>query len=228
MSAATALKKIQARVKKLRKKHPGAKFRTLQKQAGAEYRAGRLKTKRKPAKKKIARRREVAAVGKVRKRKAPARKISKRRKPKIKIVTRTVQVGAVKYKRRRRATPKKHSRRRASRIGGMSSNTTLLLVGAAAVLGIGYLLLRDNGTGAQSQIAYQPTGSVSRDNKAGEIMAWATAAGIGISAITSLISALNTGSDSKVSQIYDTYKAGGDPMAAVAGFSRVVAPYSDN
>jgi hypothetical protein len=54
----TALKKINARVKQLAKKHPGKKRVVLQRQAGAEYRAGKLggsvgiKRKRKPVHKK--------------------------------------------------------------------------------------------------------------------------------------------------------------------------------
>ncbi len=45
-----ALKKINARVKQLQKKHPKSKRVTLQKQAGKEYRAGKLKPHRKKAK----------------------------------------------------------------------------------------------------------------------------------------------------------------------------------
>lgn len=59
----SALKKIQARVKQLRKKHPNAKFRSLQKQAGSEYRSGKLggvkKKKRTVAKKKSAPRKRI-------------------------------------------------------------------------------------------------------------------------------------------------------------------------
>lgn len=40
--ASTALKKINARVKFLAKKHPGKKRVTLQRQAGKEYREGKL------------------------------------------------------------------------------------------------------------------------------------------------------------------------------------------
>jgi hypothetical protein len=40
--ASTALAKINARVKQLSKKHPGKKRVTLQKQAGKEYKAGKL------------------------------------------------------------------------------------------------------------------------------------------------------------------------------------------
>jgi len=59
----TALAKINARVKQLAKKHPGKKRVTLQRQAGAEYRAGKLggsvgaKRKRTVHKKKPAKRR---------------------------------------------------------------------------------------------------------------------------------------------------------------------------
>lgn len=42
MAAGSALKKINARVKHLCKIHPGAKRVTLQKQAGREYREGKL------------------------------------------------------------------------------------------------------------------------------------------------------------------------------------------
>lgn len=59
----SALKKIQARVKQLRKKYPNAKFRSLQKQAGSEYRNGKLggvkKKKRAVAKKKSAPRKRI-------------------------------------------------------------------------------------------------------------------------------------------------------------------------
>ena len=49
----TALAKINARVKQLAKKHPHAKRVSLQKQAGCEYRAGKLGgVKRKTVKKK--------------------------------------------------------------------------------------------------------------------------------------------------------------------------------
>jgi hypothetical protein len=54
MAAGSALKKINARVKHLARLHPGKKRVTLQKQAGAEYRAGKLggvKSRRKTVKK---------------------------------------------------------------------------------------------------------------------------------------------------------------------------------
>jgi hypothetical protein len=42
MAAGTALRKINAEVKRLKKKHPGTRHVTLQKQAGKAYRAGKL------------------------------------------------------------------------------------------------------------------------------------------------------------------------------------------
>ena len=42
MAQGTALKKINARVKYLQTRHPGKKRVTLQKQAGKEYKAGKL------------------------------------------------------------------------------------------------------------------------------------------------------------------------------------------
>lgn len=55
MAAGSALKKINARVKHLARLHPNSKRVTLQKQAGAEYRAGKLGgvKKRKSALKKV-------------------------------------------------------------------------------------------------------------------------------------------------------------------------------
>jgi hypothetical protein len=59
----TALAKINARVKYLQKKHPNTQRKTLQKQAGREYRAGKLGG----VKKKTARKKVVRRVGAVRK-----------------------------------------------------------------------------------------------------------------------------------------------------------------
>ena len=208
MAAGTALKKITARVKALRKKHPKAKYKSLQKQAGQEFKAGKLKNK--------AARKKVSGV-----KKTARKKTARKRTPKVKVITRTISVGTVKRKRRKAAPKRKATRRR--RVGGMGGNTLPIILGIGALAAVAYFALKPATPAAQ--LAYNPTGSAARDSKAGEILAWASAAGMGISAITALINALNTGSNSKVSQIYDSYRAG-DPMAAVAGF--IQAPYSDN
>ena len=59
----TALAKINARVKQLQKKHPKTQRKTLQKQAGREYRAGKLGG----VKKHVAKKKAVRRVGAVRK-----------------------------------------------------------------------------------------------------------------------------------------------------------------
>lgn len=204
MKGSTALKKIQTRAKALKKKHPKANYRNLLKQAGKEFKAGKLK------------KRKVSGVKKatpVKRKKRAAKK-----SPKVQIVTRVVKVGSVKRRTRRRA-PKKITRRR--RVGNSGKSMLPIILGVAALGTIAYLALRP-ATPAYTA-AYQPTGNSVTDSKAGEIMAWASAAGVGITAISALINALNAG---KTSQIYDSYKAGGNPLDSVAGF--VTAPYSDN
>lgn len=176
---ANALKKINARVKVLAKKHPNAKRTTLQKQAGREYKAGKLKAKRKPAAKKVARkkvvkRRRVASVGAVVRRVAAVRK---RKAP------------------RKRASVKKKTvtRKRARVSGSGKSIMPALLLGGLGLAAV-YMLTRRN----QPSTTYQPTGNYTRDNAASNILAYATAAGLTIAAITKLIQALNTSSDAQV------------------------------
>lgn len=217
MAAGTALKKITARVKVLRKKHPKAKYKSLQQQAGKEFKAGKLKTK------KVSGVKRKAAP----KRKAVRRKAARKRATKVRVITRTIAVGTVRRKRRKAAPKRKAARRR--RIGNSGSNMLPIILGVGALGLLAYMALKPSQTTAQ--LAYQPTGSYDRDNKASEILAWATAAGLGISAITNLINALNTGSDAKVTAIYNQAKE--DPnnpswMTAISGYNVRNPYYSDN
>jgi hypothetical protein len=84
--AATALKKINARVKALAKKYPGKKRVTLQKQAGAEYRAGKLGGVKKSRKKTVRRIKALHA--------AEGRAIRKLRGVKRRKVSGTLSAGA--------------------------------------------------------------------------------------------------------------------------------------
>jgi hypothetical protein len=64
---ANALKKINARVKHLQRLHPNTSRKTLQKQAGREYRAGKLGAtstvkRKRPAKKKTERRKAIKKI----------------------------------------------------------------------------------------------------------------------------------------------------------------------
>jgi hypothetical protein len=189
--AANALKKINARAKALKKKHPGKKYKTLQKQAGAEYKAGKLKSKR-PAKRKPAKR--AARRGPAKRRKA-RRRVGK---------PNTVVYSLGKLVRRRRKSPKrkqKTKRRVGRRVSGNSSMMPVILIGLAAAA---YFLLKP----AAVPVLYQSS-NVARNNATNNIMNYATAAGLTAQAIAALINSLNSSSDS------DVINAGNNPASAV-------------
>jgi hypothetical protein len=178
-----ALKKISARVKQLRKKNPGRKYSSLQKQAGKEFKAGKLKAKRKPAAKKAA------------KRKPAKRKAIRRAAPKVKIARRKV-VARVKPVKPRKVKVKAYKATRYKKVGKGGKSMMPLI--ALAAVGVGaYLLLRKPATVAQNY-GYIPTGNPVRDNSANSVLTWATAAGLTATAITKLIQAINSSSDSTV------------------------------
>ena len=198
-----ALKKIQARVKKLRKKHPGAKFRTLQKQAGAEYRAGKLKTRKKrsaPKRRKAVRRR-VSAVGTVKRR----RKRISRHNPKTVTIIKYRTVGRVKpAKKRRRRYVKAKRIVHCRRVGGMSKGTkNALMVGGALVLG--YLLIKSMSP-AYPPITLTNPASVSSANS---LVSAAQAAGYSATAIANLIKTINSSSDQQVQTAATSVSTGG-------------------
>lgn len=201
MAAGTALAKIRARVKALRKKNPKAKFRTLQKQAGSEYRAGKLKTRRK---------RTVAGVAKVKRRKARRKSPVKR---KARVITRTRTRIITKY-RTRRVKVRAKRRRTVSGIGKIKTSTILIVGGL--ILGAVFLF-----GGKRTTVQYVPTGNVTRDNTAQTILAAAQAAGATADAIARLIKQINQSNDSQLPQIYDNVKNYG-PAAIpgdIAGFN---------
>lgn len=190
----TALKKINARVKVLQKKHPNSKRKTLQKQAGAEWRAGKLKH----------------GVGSVRKKhavkkKTVAKKRRRAKKPTVKVIRvyRKHHVAKVPTKRRRRARYKvTHKVRRVSGPGKKSILPVVL--GLAALAGVAYLVLKP------SQPALLPSNNPARVQAQSNILQWAAAAGLVGSALTSIIKALNNSDDTTV------INAGTSPNAAQA------------
>jgi hypothetical protein len=213
-----ALKKIQARVKKLRKKHPGAKFRTLQKQAGAEYRAGKLKTKRKRSVGAVKKRKKVRARGRTKVsnhngggappvymshytigRAAPKRKrasVKKRRKPKT--------VTIIKYRKSVRYVKPKRIKTRRRKVGGMSKGTkNALLVGGAVVLG--YLLMKSMSPSYPPVTLTNPASVAS----ANSLVSAAQAAGYSATAIANLIKTINSSSDQQVQTAASTVNTGG-------------------
>jgi len=188
--AANALKKINARVKVLQKKHPNAKRKTLQKQAGREYKAGKLKVKRKP----------------VAKKKPVKRKAVKRSIARIAKIAKPSTLGKL-YKRRKRATrAKKVVRRRVSGTVGKSSMLLpVVALGGLAVLA--YFMLKP-ATNTQVPALYQSQ-NVQRNQSASNILAYASAGALTISAIAKLIEALNSSDDKTV------VAAGQNPAAYV-------------
>lgn len=183
MSGASALKKINARVKKLAKKYPGKKRTTLQKQAGAEYRAGKLKAKRPRKKvkaKKVSHRkkRRVARVAKVGTHRAPVKRTRRRKakrtksaKVRIRTVTRTV------------------------RIGSRKKSMLPVILGVAA-LGLGAMLLMKKSAPAVLQ-----TQNPIRNQQTNSIIQYATAAGVVGDALTKLINAINASNDTSINTL---------------------------
>lgn len=180
MSAGTALKKINARAKALKKKHPGKKYKTLQKQAGAEYRAGKLKAKRKPAKRKAAKKTTT-------RRKTTRRKTTRRKVGKAQTVV--YSLGKL-IKRKRRKSPKK--KRTSRRVGkGGSSMMPLIIIGGLAAAA--YFLFKP----ATPPVLYQTSNPI-RNSSANNILLYASAAGMTAKAIADLINAINNSSDADV------------------------------
>lgn len=195
MSGITALTKIRNRTKQLQKKHPGKKYRTLQKQASNEYNAGTIPKKR-AAPKKRAKKRRVGA------------------KRRYKVTHRVKKVGAVRS--RRRAAPKRTKRVRTvtrtktvyRRVGAAKSNTIPLLLTVAA-LGVGAYLLLKKPSVPTLPVALVPRANPSTASAANNILQYAAAAGAGIAALTALVNALNSSSDSTVQAANQQVTAGG-------------------
>jgi hypothetical protein len=91
--AANALKKITARAKQIRKKHPGKSWKASVKAAGAEYRAGKKSTPRKKASRPAHRKaRSLSGVRRSGKRRVGAVE------PKYEVVHQLRQVSGISYK----------------------------------------------------------------------------------------------------------------------------------
>jgi hypothetical protein len=207
---ANALKAINRRVNELAKRHPKSKRTTLQKQAGREWKAGKLKKK--------------AAPKKAAPKKAARRKVAGKRK--YKVTHRVAKVGKVAGpKRRRRSSPRKkavrvvHRTRTVTRYKtvrgpGISTNKMLLLGGlvVGGVLLYNYLQDKQPATGATVYL----TGNPARDNAAQNLVAYAQAANLGISAITNLINSINSWGDSSVISASTQVQSGGTHISDIA------------
>lgn len=210
----SALKKITTAAKAYRKKHPGASWKSAVKKAGTAYRTGKLKPKRKPAKK--AAKKRVVRKRVVRKKTIARKKYSPRKVAKRKSVKRSKsrkRVGAVSsvtgtkkrrtYKKRRKVAKVSGVRRRVSG-GGKNKLLTIL---AIAGVGIGaYMLLKGN----QPRPVYYQTGNYARDMQAQQILSWVTAAGATASQLAALINSLNNKTDAQIQQDYYNIQSGGN------------------
>jgi hypothetical protein len=208
-----ALKKINARVKQLQKKYPKKKRVTLQKQAGSEYRSGKLgATKKRTAVKKKSVRRVVkkrAPKKSAPKKRGVVRKRTARKKPVSAVLI--VEKGGTRRTRPTRVYQVKRTKKGrydgTRRIGGMSKSTqTLVVVGGLALAA--FLLLNNN---RSNNMVYVPTGNINRDSKAQEILNWVSVAGASAAQIASLIKNLNTKSDADIDNAWGDIASNNNP-----------------
>jgi len=201
MPAGTALRKINARVKQLAKRFPKKKRVSLQKQAGAEYRAGKLKPKRKPSpvKRKVRRKTVAAKKRTPAKRRAAPKRAARRRVSGLKAGA-GVKVTGVTRRRKRRAPKKVAVRRR--RVSGGGSKMNMLVIGGLA-LGAIYLMSQN-----KPSTVYVPTGNTARDTKAQQILSLVAQAGASAAQVAAAIAALNKKSDAQIDQYYQQAQSG--------------------
>jgi hypothetical protein len=159
-------------------------------------------------KKKAAPRKRKAVTGARKKTPAKRRKRSQGRKLVKQVEKRSVErVMAGKKPRRRRKRRVRMAGRVSRRRTVGKSGSSGLLIGLA--IGAGALYLLTKGSGPTTPINYgslpplNQTGNYTRDTQSQQIVNYALAAGLAISAITSLINSLNTSSDNTVNNVYD-------------------------
>lgn len=177
------LKKITARAKQLKKKHPGAKWTNLIKQASRDLKSG--KTKNPNPKKTKKRKRATSAVAKV-------AKVS------------TVRKVAAKRTRKKVSYKTTHKVRRVGAAPKSKLMMPLLLIGGGL---LAWALLKKKTATVPNQptyTAYRYTGDTNRDTTADAIIKYAQAAGYAADAIAKLIAALNTSSTGDIEDLKDT------------------------
>jgi hypothetical protein len=205
MSAATALKKISAEVKRLRKKHPKAKYSSLQKKAGKLFREGKLKrigssgNTRTATKASTSRNRTATKtitshikVGAVRKK----RKSAKRKVGAVRVIRRTIIEMPQKKRRRAHKVVRAVRRRRVGSTvsGAKSLLMPVLLIGGAL---LAYELLKPKA--AVPVLAARATPAAAANQTS--ILQYATAIGLTGTALSNLINSLNSQNDNTVSQL---------------------------
>lgn len=208
---ANALKKISTEAKKIRKRHPGKSWKSAVKEASRRYNAGTIRPSRKKKHKATARKhkprrvRKRHSVGAVHHTKKRSRKRSTRKRS---------------TRREKTSHKKQHkSRKRGRRVGAVVQQqskmdwTPILVVGALGLAAWALFKKSDNG-GQPPVPAGAPPLAIStnptRNSQASNIIAYATAAGMLLPAITKLIQSLNSKSDSEVNSIYNSVDSTGE------------------
>lgn len=213
--AASVLQKISAEARKIKRKHPH-KYDKLKNSWAKGYipeAARRVKAGRKTKRKK------VGAVKKATRKRAAPKRVARKRLPRKKNkglqVVRVVQTKTAE----RRVGRRRVSKRRVGNNGGGNgggggrSNTGLMLGIGIAALGVILLTRRQQPTypaGYQNLPPVQQTGNLTRDTQARNIIQYAMAAGLAITAISNLIDRLNRSDDQQVSNIYNDVNTTGD------------------
>ena len=218
MVGSTALKKINARVKVLQKKHPKSKRVTLQKQAGKEYKAGKLKAHKKRGPKKVARKKAVT------RRKKPAVKSAgffllvksaprkrARRVKKTAVRARRLPVTTPRAKRKykaRKTRVKSYTGARYRRVTGTRSNSLVpLMIGGIVLLGAVYFLLKPKPP------AVVLTTNATRNAAGNNLLLYLTGAGLALNLITKIMDQFNSSDDNTAISLAN------NPAATVAALS---------
>lgn len=207
----STLTKITAEAKRIRKAHP-RKYDKLSnpwsggyiKEAARNVNKGKVT---RPAKKK-----KAAPVKK--KKRVVSKKGSRKRKAPRRVGAVVKAVGRAVGRRRKRKAPRKVSGASRRRSVGSRSNMGLIIGIGALALGAVYLMTKDQPPPTYQQLPpLQQTGNYTRDQQSNNVLSWAMAAGLTISAITSLIDRLNNGSDQEVNSIYTDVATNNDVTA---------------
>lgn len=217
MARSKGLKEAVRKAKATRKKYPN-KYNHLKK--AHRWSKGYMKNafatvKAKPAKRKPSRK-PRKKVGVVKKKKTAPRKAARKKSTgKLHIVkqTTTTQRVMAGRKRRKRKTGSIGTAYRRRSVGRSGGNTGLIV--AAVGLGVVALMLM-NKKPTTTQTAYQnlpqlqQTSSYTRNQQGNDLVNYAIAAGLAVTAIADLIDRLNRSDDNEVSNIYDHVNTTGD------------------
>lgn len=220
MAKSTALQVIVKQAKSLKKKFPH-RFDKLKKadrwpkgfikQASADYKKGKGTGRKKVgAAKKVSRSAHKKKVAPKKVSRSAHKKSAAGRKL-VKYVERTSTERVMAGKKRRRAPHTIHRAGRRS-VGKSEGSGIKMLLGLVAGGALVYFLTKKSTptTSTYQLPPIQQTSNLTRNTQSQNIVNYATAAGLAINAITSLIDRLNNSTDEQVNDIYDSVNTTGD------------------